>query len=88
MLVAALLRHDRVPQNVRDLALDRTAVEIGQVHAVARQNRHVAIGKKEHVARVAENGGHVGGDEVLAVAQADDDRRPGARGDNLVRVAT
>ena len=28
MLVAALFRHDRVPQNVRDLALHRPAVEI------------------------------------------------------------
>ena len=86
MLVAALFRHDRVPQNVRDLALDRFAVEIGQVHAVGRQNRHIAIGKEEHVPRVAENRGHVGGDEVLAIAQADHGRRARAGRHDLVRL--
>ena len=35
MLVAALFRHDRIPQNVRDLALHGAAVEVGEVHAVA-----------------------------------------------------
>ena len=35
VLVAALFRHDRIPQDVGDLALDRAPVEIGEVHAVA-----------------------------------------------------
>ncbi len=86
VLVAALFRHDGVPQNVRDLALDGLAVEIGEVHAFRREDGHVAIGEEEHVARVAEDGGHVGGDEVLVFAEADDDGRAVARGDDLVRV--
>ena len=61
-------------------------VEIAEPHAVGREHRHVAIGEEEHVARVAEDGGHVGGDEVLALAEADHHRRPGARGDDLVRI--
>ena len=50
------------------------------------EHGHVAVGEEEHVARVAENRGHVGGDEVFVVAQADHHRRTRAGGDNLVRI--
>ena len=33
-----------------------------------------------------QNGGHVGGHEVFVVAEADDHRRAGARGHDLVRI--
>ena len=86
MLVAALFRHDRVPQDVRDLAVHRPAVEIGEAHAVRRQYGHVAIGQEKHVARVTQDRGHVRGDEVLAIAQADHHRRAQTRGHDLVRI--
>ena len=54
--------------------------------AVLGQHGHIAIRQEDHVASVAEDGGHVGGDKVFAVAQADHHRRPGARGHDLVRV--
>ena len=56
------------------------------MHALARQNGHVAVGQEEHVARVTQNRRHIGGDEVFAVAQTHHYRRPGARSHDLVRV--
>ena len=71
---------------MRYLAIDRLPVEIGEAHAFRRQHGHIAIGQKKHIARVAQDGGDIRGDEVLAIAQADDYRRAQPRGDDLVRV--
>ena len=76
-----------IPQDVRDLALDRLAVEIGEVHAFGRQHGHIAIGQEKHVACVAEDRRHIGRHEILAVAQPDHRRRTGARRHDLVRIA-
>ena len=86
MLEAALFRHDRVPGHVLHLALDRLAVEVGELHAVGSDHRHVAVGQKENVARVIENRGHVGGHEVFVVPQADHRRRAIARRHDLVGI--
>ncbi len=51
MLVAALLRHDGIPENVRYLALDRASGKIGQRDAVPSERSYIAILKKENVAR-------------------------------------
>ncbi len=69
-----------------DLAVDGAAVEVAELHAVRRENGHVAIGEEEHVARVAEDGGNVGRDEVFAFAEADHDGRAFAGGDDLVGI--
>src|SRR5438045_2644631 len=50
-------------------------------------NSRKSFGEEEHVARMAENRGHVGSDEVLSIAKTDDHRRPQARGDDFVRIA-
>ncbi len=63
------------------------AVEVGEVDAFRRQNGHVAVGQEKHVARVAQDRGHVRGDEVLAIAETDDNGRTETRRHNLVRVA-
>ena len=47
--------------------------------AVARDDGHLFVVEEDDVARVAEDGRDVGGDEELAVAEADDDRRAVAR---------
>ena len=86
MLVAALFRHDGIPQNVGDLAFYGTSVEIGQVHAVAGEDGHVPVGQEEHVACIAQDGGYVGSDKILTVPQAHHYRRPGARGHDLVGI--
>ncbi len=84
VLVAALFRLDRVPLDALEFALDRLAVEVGELDAIESEDGHVAIGEEVDVARVMEDAGNVGGDEVFAVAYADDDRRSRARGDDLV----
>ena len=56
------------------------------VAPVARDHGHLLVVEEDDVAGVREDGRHVGGDEVLAVAEADDDRRAVADGDELVRV--
>ena len=84
MLEAALFRHDRVPGDVLHLARDGLAFEVGELHAGRRDDGEVAVGEEEQVARVIENRRHVAGDEVFVLAQADDRRRPVARGNNLV----
>src|SRR4051794_30739702 len=84
MLEAALFRHDRIPGNVLDLALDRAPVEIGELHAGWRDHSEIAVAEEEEVARVIEDRGHVAGDEVFILAEADYCRRAIARGDDLV----
>ena len=68
VLVAALFRHDGIPQNVRNLAFHGASVEVGEMHAIARQDGHVAIGQEEHVACITQDRGHVGSHEILAIA--------------------
>ena len=86
MLVAAFFRLDGVPRDAGEVALDGVAVEVGELDAGQREDGHVAVGEEVDVARVVKNAGNVGGDEGLALAYADDDRRAEARGDNLVRL--
>ena len=86
MLEAALFRHDGVPGDMLHGALDGVAVEIHDADALRREHGDVAVGQEEHVARVGKNRGNVAGHEILALAQADDRRRPGARRNDLVRV--
>ena len=45
-----------------------------ELHAAARDDRHLLVAEKHHVARVAENGRRVGRDEELVLANPDDDR--------------
>src|SRR5205814_2100490 len=86
MLVARLLRHDRVPQDALRRLRDRAAEEVGKRHAGARDDRHFLVAEKHDVAGVAEDGGDVGGDEELASAEADDDRRAFPHRDDLFRI--
>src|SRR5271165_5338520 len=84
VLEAAFFRHDRVPGDMLHFALDGLAVEIGNPHTVLRDDREVAVGEKEKIARVRQQRGHVGGDKEFIFAEADDDGRAVAGGDDLV----
>ncbi len=87
VLEAALFGHNGVPGNVLHLPHHRLATgEVGQLHAARRDHRQVAIGQKEQVARVIQNGRNVGGHEVLVLSQPDDDGRAIAGGYDLVRL--
>ena len=67
-----------------EFALDGVAVEVGELDAGRGEDGHVAVGEEVDVARVVQNARDVGGDEGLAFANADDDRRAEARGDDFV----
>ena len=67
-----------------DLAGDGLTVEVGELYAVGRDDGEIAVAEKEQVARVIEDGGHVGGNEVFILAQTDYGGRTIARGDNFI----
>jgi hypothetical protein len=86
VLVAALFRLNRVPQDALEGALDGVAVEVGELDALGGEDGHVAVGEEVEVAGVVEDAGDVGGDEVLAIADADDDGGAAAGDDDFVGV--
>jgi hypothetical protein len=75
--VAALLGHDRIPEDADGLALDRLAVERRELDAVRGDDRHLAVLEDDHVTRVGQDRRDVGRDEHLAAPEAHDDA-PGA----------
>ena len=87
MFEAALFGHDRVPGDVLNGAVDRVAFEIHQTDALRREHGYFAIAEEEDVSRVLQNRGNVAGDKEFVFAQAYDDRRTEARGDDLQWIA-
>ena len=55
------------------------------MNAVGSEDSDVAVVKEEHVPGVAEDRGHVRGDEIFLIAEADDYGRAGTCRDNLIR---
>ena len=87
VLVAALLRRDRVPGDHLGRALDRLAVEGGDDAPVGGELGDLAVLEEDHAAGVLEHRRDVGRDEVLAVAEAEDDRRGALGGHQPVGLA-
>ena len=73
-LVAALLGGVGVPRDGLGVALDAAALEIEQLRAVGRDHDELAVADELGLARVLEERDDVGGDERLALAQADHQR--------------
>ncbi len=67
----ALGGRDRVIGDVVDLGRHRLAGQGLELHALARHHGHLAVLQEDHAPGVLQDGGDVGGDEGLAVAQAD-----------------
>src|SRR6266481_2973183 len=84
MPIAALLRGDGIPRDGARLAHDRIAGERRERHALARHLRHLAVLEKDDATGVVENRRNVGGDEVLVLAETDDDRGRALRGDEAI----
>ena len=85
-LVAALLGLLGVPVDRLDLALDRHAGGGEELHAVGPQDDDLVVLDELDVARVSEEGGDAGGEELLAVAATDDQRALLAGADHDARV--
>src|SRR5205085_8597412 len=86
VLEAALFCLDGIPGHALRLALDRLAVEIGELDSGRRNHREVTIGQEEQIAGVMENGGNVGRHEVLILAKSNNRRRAVASSHDLVRL--
>ena len=86
VLVAALLRRDRIPEHALRRLRDFTPRIVGELHAGAGDHRHLLVGEEDDVACVAQNRRNIGSNEKLLISQPDDDRRTVANGDNLLRI--
>jgi len=69
---------------VERASLGRVAVEVDDLDVVARDAHDLVLAELDRVAGVGDEGGDVGREEVLAVADAHDERGVAAGGDDLV----
>ena len=86
VLVAGLLGHHRIPEDALRGLGDGPAAEVGERDAAARDDRHLLVAEEDDVARVAEDGRHVGRHQELALADPHDQRRPVAHRHHLAGV--
>ena len=86
MLVTTLLCGDRIPQHALRRLRDCPTRVVGELDARTRDDGHLFIAEKHHVAGVTENRGNVRRDEELVLPEPDDDRRPVSHGDDLLGV--
>ena len=82
VVVAALLDLGEVPVDFVNRLVDAFVRDRRGVEAVGRQHRHLAVVEVHHLARVLDDRRHVGGQEVLAVGDAHDQRAAVARADH------
>lgn len=85
-VVPALLGGLGVPLDVLDGALLRVARQVHDAEAVVVQDDHVAVVQEHHVAGVGQQGGHVGRQEHLALADTHHERADGAGRDDLAVI--
>ncbi len=71
MTVAALLGHDRIPQDPHGLPLHGLAVDRGDLDPVRGDDGHVVVLEDDHVPRVREDGWNVRGHEHLTAPETD-----------------
>ena len=86
---AALFRRGRVPVDVVFLALGGGAVEVRDLHGVGGDRDDLVLAEFHRAAGVVDEAGDVGAEEVLALAEAHDERGVAAGRDHhvgLVRV--
>jgi len=79
---AALLRGGGVPVDLEGLAGDLGALEVGDEDRVRGDGDDLVLADLERLAGVVDERGDVGAEEVLPLAQADDERGVAARGDD------
>ena len=85
-LVAALLGAFVVPVELDRIVLDPGAVDAREDRAFGRDRDDVAVVGELHLARLLQEGGRVRGEEHLAAADPDHERRLVPRGDEHVGV--
>ena len=86
MLVAALLRHDRVPRDVLELGLAAVTSRIKQPNTVLTDYGDLMIIEKQNRSRVWQHRRNIRRDETFAIDGAYDQGIALADGDNFLRV--
>ena len=83
-VIAALLRGGGVPVDVEALALSGGAVEVDDGHVIGGDGDDLVLLQLDGLTSEVDEPGDVGSQEVLALAQADDQRGVAAGGDHPV----
>ena len=84
--VFAALRIFRLKLKLADLHLGRVRAEADYIEAVAGERCNVVVVQENNLACVGNDGVCVAGEEVLSIADADDERRAASRADHHVRL--
>ena len=72
--IAALFRGGHLPGDVLGDLFDPFTQGVIENGAVCAEIHHVAVVEIDHLAGVLQNSGHVGGDEILALAETENQR--------------
>ena len=86
VLVALLLRADRIPRDSFARPLHRFTAAVEDLGAIDAQHGGVAVFEKHEVARVPEHGGNVGRGECRGLGPPEHHRRGVARDDEMIGV--
>ena len=86
MLIPALFRSRDLPIDVMVLFFDGQFHRIIDLHAVAAQNGDLAVLHIHDVARVLDKCRHIGGDEILALTEANEQRCVLARSIDMIGI--
>ena len=81
VLVAGLFGLHGVPGDARDFEGEGRAIEVGEGDAGGSEDGDFAVGEEMDVAGVVEDAGDVGGEEIFALADAEDGGRAETGGD-------
>ena len=74
VVVAALLRRDRIPLDDLELAVDRPPIDVDDLDALLAEHGEVAVVQRDDLARVGQDRGNVARQERLLLALPEDDR--------------
>ena len=86
VLVAALFRGGDLPVDVVVFLFDGQLHGVEELDAVAAEDGDLAVLHVDDVTGVFDQRRHVGGDEILALAEAEQQRRVLARGVDMIRI--
>ncbi len=85
--VTALLGHDRVPHHAGDLPADLRAFEIGDLHSLIGQDRHLIVVQEQHIPGSVQDRGDIGGEKEFALAEPDHEGAAFARAHHDIGIA-
>ena len=86
MPVTAFLCGYWIPADLLRLCLHEVAAQISDLNLVRTNCGDLAVVKEDHFTRVRKDRGNVRGNEMLTIAQSDNERWPLTGSDNFLRI--